>query len=98
MFGWGKRQDFTLAIDDHPAVVLAKNETVLNGALRHGLAFPHSCKVGGCGACKCQLVDGRVRELTDKSYLLSKEEMDAGFILGCQGIHRHRAAPASAHP
>lgn len=86
MFGWGKRQDFTLAIDDHPAVVLAKNETVLNGALRHGLAFPHSCKVGGCGACKCQLLDGRVRELTDKSYLLSKDEMDAGFILGCQSI------------
>lgn len=86
MFGWGKRQEFTLAIDDHPAVVLAKNETVLNGALRQGLAFPHSCKVGGCGACKCQLLEGRVRELTDKSYLLSKEEMDAGFILGCQSI------------
>lgn len=86
MFGWGKRQEFTLAIDDHPAVALAKNETVLNGALRHGLAFPHSCKVGGCGACKCQLVEGRVRELTDKSYLLSREDMDAGFILGCQSI------------
>lgn len=86
MFGWGKRQDFTLAIDDGAPVTLAKNETVLNGALRHGIAFPHSCKVGGCGACKCQLVEGKVRELTDKSYLLSKEEMDAGYILGCQSI------------
>lgn len=86
MFGWGKRQEHTLAIDDHAPVILGRNETVLNGALRHGIAFPHSCKVGGCGACKCRLVEGRVRELTDKSYLLSKEEMDAGFILGCQSI------------
>lgn len=86
MFGWGKRQEFSLAIDDHAAVTLAKSETVLNGALRHGIAFPHSCKVGGCGACKCQLVSGKVRELTDKAYLLSKEEMDANFILGCQSV------------
>lgn len=88
MFGWGKRQEWQLAVDDQAAVVLAKNETVLNGALRHGLDFPHSCKVGGCGACKCQLVSGAVRELTDKSYLLTQEELDAGFILGCQSIPR----------
>lgn len=88
MFGWGKRQEWQLAVDGQAAVVLAKNETVLNGALRHGLDFPHSCKVGGCGACKCQLVSGEVRELTDKSYLLSKEEIDAGYILGCQSIPR----------
>lgn len=86
MFGWGKRQDVHLAIDDHAPVALARNETVLNGALRHGIAFPHSCKVGGCAACKCQLLEGRVRELTDKAYLLSRQEMDAGFILGCQSI------------
>lgn len=86
MFGWGKRQDVTLAIDNHAPLTPGRNETVLNAALRHGIAFPHSCKVGGCGACKCQLVDGKVRELTDKSYLLSQEEMDAGFILGCQSI------------
>lgn len=86
MFGWGKQQESTLALDGQAPVVLAKNETVLNGALRHGLAFPHSCKVGGCGACKCQLVSGEVRELTDSSYLLSREEIADRFILGCQSI------------
>lgn len=86
MFGWGKQQAHTLALDGAAPVALARNETVLNGALRHGLAFPHSCKVGGCGACKCQLVSGRVRELTDKAYLLSAAELRDNFILGCQSI------------
>lgn len=86
MFGWGKAASHTLTLDDQAPVALAKHETVLNAALRHGLAFPHSCKVGGCGACKCRLVSGKVRELTDKSYLLSQDELAANYILGCQSI------------
>src|SRR5690606_34570474 len=30
-------------------------ETILQAALREGIRFPHSCRVGGCAACKCQL-------------------------------------------
>lgn len=86
MFGWGKRKDLQLVVDDHPPLVLEKNETVLNGALRAGIDFPHSCKVGGCASCKCQLVSGKVRELTDKAYLLSTEEIRDNYILGCQSI------------
>lgn len=86
MFGWGKTREHTLQVEGEAPVVLGKNETVLNGALRQGIAFPHSCKVGGCAACKCQLVSGRVRELTDTAYLLTREEVEAGFILGCQSI------------
>lgn len=86
MFGWGKKQDLKLVVDELAPVVLQKNETVLNGALRAGIDFPHSCKVGGCASCKCQLVSGKVRELTDKAYLLSTEEIREGYILGCQSI------------
>lgn len=87
MFGWGKRKaEHTLVVDGRPPLTLASNETLLNGALRHGLSFPHSCKVGGCAACKCRLVAGQVRELTDKSYLLSREEIRDNLILGCQSI------------
>lgn len=86
MFGWGKKQDLQLVVDDLAPVVLQKNETVLNGALRAGIDFPHSCKVGGCASCKCQLVSGKVRELTDKAYLLSTEEIRENYILGCQSI------------
>ena len=64
------------------------DETVLDGALRHGLAFPHSCKVGGCGACKCRLLGGRVRRYGDPSYLLTKHELAQQVILACQSAPR----------
>jgi NAD(P)H-flavin reductase/ferredoxin len=86
MFGWGKKKELQLTVDEHAPVQLDKNETVLNAALRAGIAFPHSCKVGGCASCKCQLVSGKVRELTDKAYLLNTEEIRNGYILGCQSI------------
>lgn len=86
MFGWLAKKQYRLVVDTHAPFDLTHKETVLNGALRHGIDFPYSCKVGGCAACKCQLVSGKVRELTDKSYLLSREEIQQNFILGCQSI------------
>ena len=86
MFGWFKKQSHTLSFEGGPTLTLEPGETVLNGALRHDVAFPFSCKVGGCGTCKCQLLSGQVKELTDKSYLLSKEEIQGHYILGCQSI------------
>ena len=64
------------------------DESLLAAALREGLAFPHNCRVGGCGECKCKLVSGKVKELTDKSYLLSAEELQQGYILACQSRPR----------
>lgn len=61
-------------------------QTVLQAALDQGYAYPHNCRVGSCGTCKTRLVSGQVRELTDKSYLLSDEEMAAGVILACQSV------------
>ena len=29
-----------------------EGETVLNAAFRQGIALPHGCKEGQCGACK----------------------------------------------
>jgi p-cymene monooxygenase electron transfer component len=86
MFGWLSKKQYTLTVGQGQPFTLDARETVLNGALRAGVGFPHSCKVGGCGACKCRLVSGKVRELTDKSYLLSREEIREGYILGCQSV------------
>jgi ferredoxin-NADP reductase/ferredoxin len=61
-------------------------ETLLQAALNQGIAFPHDCRAGGCGACKCRLVKGKVRELTDKSYILSAEELSDNYVLACQSI------------
>lgn len=75
----------TAHINAHP-VAMAPRETLLQAALREGLAFPHSCRVGGCASCKCRLVSGKVRELTQSSYVLSDDELDQGYILACQAV------------
>jgi len=64
----------------------APKETLLQAALNQGLAFPHSCRAGGCGSCKCRLLKGKVKELTDKSYLLSAEELRDQYVLACQSV------------
>jgi len=61
-------------------------ETLLQAALNQGIAFPHNCRAGGCGECKCRLVKGKVKELTDKSYILSADELRDNYVLACQSI------------
>lgn len=65
-------------------ITVSARETVLEAALREGIAFPHSCTVGTCASCKCKLVSGSVRARTDFAYTLSAEELKAGYILACQ--------------
>lgn len=60
--------------------------TLLQAALDQSIPFPHNCRAGGCGKCKCRLVSGKVREMTDKSYVLSADELKRNFILACQSI------------
>ncbi|CAB3771902.1 oxidoreductase [Burkholderia sp. MSh2] len=76
------------AVVNGRAIAVQPGETLLQAALRHGLDFPHSCRVGGCATCKCRLIDGRVKELTQTGYILSDEDLDQGFILACQSVPR----------
>lgn len=69
-------------------ITVGPRETLLQAALREGLPFPNSCRVGGCGSCKCRLVEGEVDELTESGYLLSADELDRGTILACQSRPR----------
>lgn len=75
----------TAYINSQPITVDAK-ETLLQAALRQGIGFPHNCRVGGCATCKCRLVEGKVRELTDSGYLLTDDELEQGYILACQSV------------
>ncbi|MEM7152388.1 MAG: fatty acid desaturase [Myxococcota bacterium] len=61
-------------------------ETLLDAALRQGVDFPNSCRVGGCASCKCRVTSGQVRELTETAYLLSAEEIADGTVLACQSV------------
>lgn len=82
---FNKKKPVTAIINDTPISVQPR-ETLLQAALRQGVAFPHSCRVGGCATCKCRLLEGRVKELTETGYVLSGEELDRGFILACQAV------------
>ena len=61
-----------------------RNQSILEAALAQGIAFPHSCTVGTCGSCKCRLVSGKIREITNFGYVLSAEELRGNVILACQ--------------
>jgi naphthalene 1,2-dioxygenase ferredoxin reductase component len=59
-------------------------ETILESLLQAGVAFPHNCQSGNCGACKCELVDGDILELPYSEYALSAEERSRNLILACR--------------
>jgi len=65
---------------------VGSGETVLERALKEGIAYPHDCTVGTCGSCRSKLVSGRVAAITPFSYTLSKDELAAGYILACQAV------------
>lgn len=44
---------------------------------------PHACLEGGCGSCKCKLVEGKV-DFTNPTGLLGDDEVADGYILACQ--------------
>ncbi|TXH91010.1 MAG: 2Fe-2S iron-sulfur cluster binding domain-containing protein [Rhodoferax sp.] len=88
MFGFQSRVGLpaTVATINAQPVRVQPGETLLAAALREGVDFPHSCRVGGCASCKCRLVEGQVRELTETSYLLTQEELAQRTILACQSV------------
>ncbi|MCG8670541.1 MAG: 2Fe-2S iron-sulfur cluster binding domain-containing protein [Pseudomonadales bacterium] len=88
MFGFLKSgKEKSIKIDGIETPIQAeKKETILNAALREGVRFPHSCRVGGCASCKCKLKSGKVKELTESAYILNEEELAQGYILACQAV------------
>ncbi|MCA9604013.1 MAG: fatty acid desaturase [Myxococcales bacterium] len=74
-----------LTINDE-RIDVRPRETLLSAALRQGIDFPSGCRVGGCGACKCKVVEGEVKELTETGYLLTAEELEEGYVLACQSV------------
>ncbi len=69
-----------------PEFGVEPNETILERALKEGLAYPHDCTVGTCGTCRTKLISGKVDAITPFSYTLSREELEAGYILACQAV------------
>ncbi|MEY2942261.1 MAG: hypothetical protein RLY97_275 [Pseudomonadota bacterium] len=65
---------------------VGRNKTVLEAALESGISYPHDCTVGTCGTCRTRLLSGKVDAITPFGYTLSREELQAGYILACQAV------------
>jgi len=66
---------FEQANDDH---------SLLQAALRQGMAFPYECSSGGCGSCRFKPVEGAFEVLWEEAPGLSRRDRRKGLQLACQ--------------
>ncbi len=59
------------------------NDTILEAALRAGLALDYGCSSGNCGLCKGKVLSGQVKKTRPHDYVLTDAEKAAGEILLC---------------
>jgi toluene monooxygenase electron transfer component len=74
-----------IRIDNGPDFACSPSEdTLLRGALRAGIRWPYECSVGGCGACRFELLQGDVADIWPQAPGLSARERQRGKRLACQ--------------
>jgi CDP-4-dehydro-6-deoxyglucose reductase len=59
------------------------DETILEAALREGIALPYGCRNGACGSCKGKVLEGSVDYGQYQESALSEAEKIAGMALFC---------------
>lgn len=63
--------------------VCEPHESILNAALRAGLAVDYGCTNGSCGRCRAQLLGGETTALQHSDYTFTEAEKSQGYILTC---------------
>lgn len=87
MFGFFKKKQQDFKAEVRPAgdvLEIKAGDNLLKAALAAGLDWPHDCRVGSCGSCRCHLKQGKIKELSDFSYVLDGDQLKEGMILACQ--------------
>lgn len=87
-------------------ITVPEGQTILGAALDAGIAYPHGCRSGRCGACKSRLVEGNVELLPHTPFSLTEQERQQGLILACRALPQtscevlwlHGDADAVEHP
>ena len=59
------------------------SDTLLDAALRAGLALNYGCSNGNCGLCKARVVTGQTKKVRSHDYVLSDADKRAGVVLMC---------------
>lgn len=60
------------------------HETLLEAAMRAGLAAPYSCQAGLCAACMCQVKEGSVHLRHNEA--LDSKDLAKSWTLACQAV------------
>lgn len=68
--------------EDFEFTLSNKGQTILDAAMEQGADVPFSCKGAVCCTCKAKVMEGKVT--MDNNFSLSDEEVDQGYVLGCQ--------------
>lgn len=90
MFGFinkllNPQKDFTVTIVNTGQTFPVNGKiNLLRAALNAGIEWPNDCRVGSCGACRCTIKSGKVKPLSDFSYVLDGEQLKSGMVLACQ--------------
>lgn len=78
-----------LSMTVHPGnrqVSVRSGETLLEAGLRAEIQMPYECRNGGCGVCKCVVLNGRVDQGYYQPSALSEEEIAQGKALMCCAV------------
>lgn len=81
-----KTTSYTVTMKDGTTFEVPAKSTILQAGLDAGLAYPHRCRVGSCTTCKTQIIEGKVKELTDSAYVLTNEDISSNMVLACQCV------------
>jgi len=81
------REDHQMSVHpDNRNIRVRQGETLLEAGLRAGLALPYECRNGGCGVCKCSILNGRVEHGACQPSALPDSEKALGKALMCCAV------------
>jgi len=60
-----------------------RHESILDAAVKAGIAIDYSCGSGNCGNCKARLIEGELLPLRHQDYVFSAAEKATGYALMC---------------
>lgn len=85
----GPKNTFTVELaESNITLEVSAEETLLDSLLQAGVDAPYSCKVGGCGSCEIEVVDGEV-DHRDLFYSV-EEHKERKCILTCQSRAKNK--------
>ncbi len=70
------------------AFQVENGESVLDAALRQGIALPYGCRNGACRSCKGKIIEGAARYPEGTPKALTPMDIAQGFALFCQARPR----------